>query len=54
MKCPMCGGTTYVVHTWHTGAYMIMRWRKCTSCRFRFRTRETLTDYKTAKEAAKH
>lgn len=39
MTCPLCGGRTKVDES-HTYTDHVVRFRKCSKCRFRFRTLE--------------
>ena len=43
MDCPNCGGKTIVQETRSDGETTV-RCRKCTVCRLRFRTQETIND----------
>ena len=48
--CPRCGGDGYVKKTYDRPDGARIRIRKCTSCGYRFRTRETLWPWGTAEE----
>ena len=45
MDCPNCGRPTYVVDS-RPGGDKITRWRKCTACKYKFKTIETITDFR--------
>ena len=40
MKCPKCGGDTYVTSTYNNANNRIRRRRECESCNYRFSTKE--------------